>query len=374
MIVLAVDTALAACAAALYESDADLTLAKKFEPMATGQAERLAPMVAEILASGTGIGAVDRIAATIGPGTFTGLRIGLSFARGLGLALALPVIGISTLKALAANITADGDGLPIVAAIDARRGNIYWQLFSRELEELTPPQIGAAAAVAAKIPARCFAVGSGAAILKTHASSPAITLAPDSAANHIDPAAVARLASRAEPQDLPPQPLYLREPDAKPQVPRQSIEIADAQEAQVKDIAALHAECFAEGWSSKSIAELLAMPGALALVAQTTGGESVGFIIARRAADEAEILGLGVSQPYRRLGVAAMLVTHAAARLAKQGARTLHIEVARSNAAALHAYEKLGFKMTGKRKNYYAAAVGGREDALTMMRPLPIAR
>jgi ribosomal-protein-alanine N-acetyltransferase len=71
--------------------------------------------------------------------------------------------------------------------------------------------------------------------------------------------------------------------------------------------------------------------------------------------------------------VAAALLQEAAARLVLRGARKLHIEVARSNAAALRAYEKLGFMVTGERKDYYAGPCGEREDALTMTRPLPIA-
>jgi tRNA threonylcarbamoyl adenosine modification protein YeaZ len=375
MIVLAVDTALAACSVALYESAGDRTLAKKSELMATGQAERLAPMVAEIVAaSGRSLNVVDRIAATRGPGTFTGLRIGLSFARGLGLALARPVIGISTLRALAANVIDNPERLPIAAAIDARRGNVYVQLFSPDLDELSPPRVCAVAAAAASLPADCFAIGSGASALKAEAALTSIRLSADPAANQVDALAVARLACRVEPRDAPPQPLYLREPDAKPQVPTaQPITIADALSSHAAVIAELHADCFAPGWSSKAVAELMAMPGAFALLAQASAGEPIGFVIARSAADEAEILGLGVRSSYRRLGVAAALLREAAARLVLRGARNLHIEVARSNAAALRAYEKLGFMVTGERKDYYAAACGRREDALTMTRPLPIA-
>jgi tRNA threonylcarbamoyladenosine biosynthesis protein TsaB len=375
MIVLAVDTALAACSAALYESVGDRILAQKSELMALGHAERLAPMVAEILeASGRSLNVVDRIAATRGPGTFTGLRIGLSFVRGLGLALARPVIGISTLKALAANVGDNPERLPIAATIDARRGNVYFQLFSSDLEELIPPGICAVAAAAASLPASCFAVGSGASALKSESTVASIRLVADPAANQVDAVAVARLACRTEPRDAPPQPLYLREPDAKPQVPAaQPITIADALAAHAAVIAELHAECFAPGWSGTAVAELMAMPGAFALLAQANTGEPIGFLIARSAADEAEILGLGVRSSHRRLGVAAALLRDTAARLALRGARKLHIEVARSNAAALRVYEKLGFMVTGERKDYYAAASGGREDALTMTRPLPIA-
>ena len=113
MKILAVDTALAACSAAIFDSGGGRNLAKKLEPMVTGHAERLAPMVREVMADANeDLASLDRIAATVGPGTFTGLRIGLSFARGLALALGKPVVGISTLKALAA-MAENSDVLPV---------------------------------------------------------------------------------------------------------------------------------------------------------------------------------------------------------------------------------------------------------------------
>jgi tRNA threonylcarbamoyl adenosine modification protein YeaZ len=123
MKILAVDTALAACSAAVYDSDDDRMLASIFQPMTVGHAEAIAPAVRQImLEAGIEFSSLDRIATTIGPGTFTGLRIGLSFAKALGLALDLPVVGLSTLKAIAANIASNPHHLPIVVAIDARRG------------------------------------------------------------------------------------------------------------------------------------------------------------------------------------------------------------------------------------------------------------
>lgn len=138
-------------------------------------------------------------------------------------------------------------------------------------------------------------------------------------------------------------------------------------------LAALHAQCFDQGWSAESVAELLAMPGALALLAELTPAQPVGFVMVRRAADVSEILTLGVIGRYRRSGIAQELIAEAARMLAEQGARSLHIEVAHSNTAALKLYEKLGFRHTGRRRDYYALKQGGREDAVTMMSLLPIA-
>jgi ribosomal-protein-alanine N-acetyltransferase len=152
---------------------------------------------------------------------------------------------------------------------------------------------------------------------------------------------------------------------------RMSLIKAEALHADV--LAGLHAQCFDRGWTSKSVLELIAMPGALALLAMLAPMQPVGFVMVRRAADVSEIITLGVIEPHRRAGFATRLVMEAGKLLAGQGARTLHIEVAQSNTPAMKLYETLGFQRTGRRQNYYACNDGSREDAVTMMSPLPIA-
>jgi [ribosomal protein S18]-alanine N-acetyltransferase len=138
-------------------------------------------------------------------------------------------------------------------------------------------------------------------------------------------------------------------------------------------LAGLHAQCFDRGWNSKSMAELLAAPATLALLAMLKQAQPVGFVMARRAADISDILTLGVIEPHRRSGIAKHLVTEAAKILAAQGALALHIEVAQSNTAAVRLYDSLGFRHTGRRRNYYLSKGGSNEDAVTMMSLLPIA-
>ena len=105
MIILALDTCLSACSTALLRDD--VVLARRVEVMARGHQERLAGLVAETLAeAGLAFSDLNRIAVTVGPGSFTGLRVGLAFAKGLGSALGLPVIGIGTLEAMAAALKA----------------------------------------------------------------------------------------------------------------------------------------------------------------------------------------------------------------------------------------------------------------------------
>jgi len=202
MIVLALDTCLGACSAAIV--DGERRIASVSEPMTRGHQERLAPMVRD-LAAGAGVAFkdFDRIAVTVGPGSFTGLRVGLAFAKGLALALDRPCVGIGTLEALAASTPAQGY---VAAVIDAGRGQIYLQIFHGGAAVMAPdvlPVETAAARLAEMHGGEMTLVGPGAALLGGGESDLA---APS-------PEAVARLALNAA--LTPPRPLYLRAPDAK---------------------------------------------------------------------------------------------------------------------------------------------------------------
>jgi len=213
MLVLGLDTCLGACSAALL-SDAKV-VGVRSEPMTRGHQERLAPMVRDLMReAGTAFDDLDRIGVTIGPGSFTGLRVGLAFAKGLALALDRPCVGVGTLEALAASLVIDG--LKVVA-IDAGRGNLYLQIFERDAP-LTAPDILSLDAAGARLVEVCGArdvslVGPGAALLQPIA--PGATLLDIAAPT---PQSVARLAVSAS--SAPPLPLYLRPPDALPKAAR----------------------------------------------------------------------------------------------------------------------------------------------------------
>jgi tRNA threonylcarbamoyladenosine biosynthesis protein TsaB len=200
--IIAVDTCLAACSVAVMEGDA--VLAAISEPMVRGHQERLASMVREAMgAAGLAFADLDRIGVTVGPGSFTGLRVGLAFAKGLSAALNRPCIGIGSLQALAG----ERPGLTI-AVVDARRGQVYAQAF-RDGRPLTEPAALRAEDAIADIrslgePAAL--VGSGAPLMAE--AFPHAHLAPAAVP---DPVVVARLAARSE---APAKPLYLRAPDA----------------------------------------------------------------------------------------------------------------------------------------------------------------
>lgn len=138
------------------------------------------------------------------------------------------------------------------------------------------------------------------------------------------------------------------------------IEVAPAGATAVELLARLHAGCFAEAWDTAAIARLLAMPGAFAFTA-ARDGEPVGFVIARQAADELEIVSLGVLPAARRAGAAQSLMQAALARAAAAGARACFLEVAEGNSVARALYLRLGFAQAGRRPRYY-----GSEAALVL--------
>src|SRR5256885_7330086 len=130
MLILAIDTALDACAAAVLDTGAGGVIAQESQARKRGHAEALMPLIARVIkVSGVAFAALDRIAATTGPGSFTGLRVGLSAARGIALAAGKPVVGVTTLTAFAAPIiSGTGEPHPVIAAIDARHDHVYFQV------------------------------------------------------------------------------------------------------------------------------------------------------------------------------------------------------------------------------------------------------
>lgn len=211
MIVLGLDTCLSSCSVAVVDGERVLGAAR--EVMARGHQERLAPMAREVMAqAGLAFGRLERIAVTVGPGSFTGLRVGIAFAKGLALALDLPAVGVGTLEALAAQALDDGAQGLIVPAIDARREQLYLQAFEDGRALMAPDALSVAVAgarLAELSQGRGFTlVGSGAALLTGFAPSARVV-----AAEGGDARCVARLAASRTPAPL--KPLYLRAPDAK---------------------------------------------------------------------------------------------------------------------------------------------------------------
>lgn len=367
MKILSLDTSMAACSAAVIDTESTVPRADAFHAMERGHAEALAPMVADVMRrSELEFRELDRIAVTVGPGTFTGVRIGLSFARGVGLACGIPVIGIDSLSAISANAPA---GLPLLVAAEARNEDVYAASFDSERRILSGPRIVSRAGAAEHVPANARVIGT--AKRTVIAASGRSDLAASSEDDVPVAAQFARLAASAAPGNMP-APLYLRAPDAKPQaIPLRkasTIAIEDLSSGAAPLLAELHREAFESGWNANTFVELMCLPGAAARLALLQG-KPVGFLLTRRAADEAEIITIATSPRAQRKGVAGQLLAQTLSDLASQGVRHVFLEVAASNAAALGLYWTMGFQEAGRRKDYYRRRHGW-EDAIVMRREL----
>lgn len=287
MLLLAIDTALAACSACVFDSSRHSILATERELMERGHAEALPPMVARVMAaSGVAYKDLNRIAVTTGPGTFTGIRIGLSFARALGLSLNIKVVGIDTPTALRFANAKDG--------LTSAEGFV---------------------AFAAELP---------------------------------DP-------------DSMPEPVYLRDADAKPLATRlrnlPHLQIRVAEISDIPSLTKLHAACFDTAWDEAAIAGILNGKGCAALMAVSAEGIA-GFLIYRQVEVEAEILTFATDPNLRRRGVGMALIDG----LKSLKIPVLFLEVASLNEDALKLYRTAGFVQKGLRKAYYATG----DDALIL--------
>ena len=231
MRVLAFDTATPATAVALVDTVAGgIDFEARDDPPAgarPGHTHRLLPLVAELLEAAGGWGAVDRIAVGVGPGTFTGLRIGVASARALARARALPLVGVSTLRslALAAHRSGEAGAAGVLALIDARRGELFaagWAAGADPLTDaaaveprvLAPEELGA---IVETLGAGVLAIGDGAVKFESAlwGEGAAVPAAP-SPLHRVTARAHCLLAAAAQPGDPQlVQPVYLRIPDAE---------------------------------------------------------------------------------------------------------------------------------------------------------------
>jgi len=218
MRILAIDTSCGAASAAVYDDVAREALAQETIPMAQGHAEALAPMVQRVMEKVEGgFPTLDRVAVCVGPGSFTGIRIGLAMGRAIGVALSAPVVGVSSLVAFAGPLLADPRPGVIIAAIDANHGQIYFQLFEPSGRPLFVPRV-------AKLRDAIRLIGGGTARLCGNAAS---IIADETAktggdfdASQATPfpdiVAIARAGLALDPASAPPRPIYVKPPDAQP--------------------------------------------------------------------------------------------------------------------------------------------------------------
>jgi len=206
--ILVIDTSGPICAAGVYDSGKNALVAAKSEMLGKGHAERLIPMIDEVLSeAGLALKDMTRIGVTVGPGSFTGIRVGVAAARGFALSLGIPAVGVTTLQVVAEQVLEIDPPAPVIALIDAGRDEIFAQAFLPEGVMLTEPATYDYDAVRAMI-ARFGAipVGSGLDAIegREHGADP----------YPLD--RIGRIAVRL-PDDAKASPVYIRGAGAKPQ-------------------------------------------------------------------------------------------------------------------------------------------------------------
>lgn len=340
---LVLDTCFNACSAALYDDAAGRIVASCCEVMERGHAEALGPMVERLFAEAVlEPDQLSRIVVTRGPGTFTGLRIGLSFAKGMALALNIPLVGIDSLTATA--VPHFGSGGRFAVALQAGgSGLFYWALFDgATATQIIAPGLAAMDDIVAQAGAVVSATGPNAGQFAAYAASLPVT-------------------------GKSVEPLYLRPPDAKPSVPVEASQahVRVASPSDIVVMAEIHGQSFAKGWTVAELTSTLSVPGASALVVELAG-TVYGFVQFQWVAGEAEINTICVLPNYRRQHFGRDLMLGLVSQLETMGTAKLFLEVAENNAAARGLYQSFGFQVNGVRKGYYADA----QNAVTMVREL----
>lgn len=216
MLILAIDTSAAQCAACIFDAHSMRETGRAVLDLGKGHAEHLMAVIDSALsAANTNYKALGRVAVSVGPGSFTGVRVGVSTARGLALALRIPAIGISTLEAVAAETREIVGNTAVLAAFESVEGALQAALYGPAGEPIFPPAIITLEAALQLAEAhRPALAGSAAKRIAEHCDFP---LSIGSERNTADIALYARLAATKGDGEEKPKPLYLREPDAKPQ-------------------------------------------------------------------------------------------------------------------------------------------------------------
>ncbi len=373
MRILAVDTCFAACSAAILSDD--VVLAHRHVAMERGHAEALAPMVEAVMQDAhLAFPGIDRLGVTVGPGTFTGQRVGLAFMRGMRVGLKRPLTGVTSLATMAAQAM-DETGLASAAGVhDARRDEVYVEIVERTASRAPPAimkfedgaaMIGAVAAdapmaiagtAAKRVEEWCRARGIDVRVsrcLRLMRSGSRV-FAQGKRRSH---AAKAALSARARRQTAGGAMIATK--------------IVAPSGADCDALSRLHAAVFAESWSGQSIRGLLDTPGTFAVTARRPARFSHGAGRRRRSRDPH---ARGAGTP-RRQGDGAALVEAAARHASDKDARAMFLEVGTDNGGARALYAKLGFLEVGRRQGYYRDASGGKpKDGLVLRARLPLGK
>ena len=351
--------------------------------MLRGHAEALMPLIRRIMdEAGTAFRNIDRVVVTTGPGSFTGLRVGIAAARGIALAINKPAVGLSTLSAYAAPYLADDEKAPVVVAIDARHSHVYLQVFAAGGRTVTGPRLAPlneAVRATAAAPARIVGsaaqlVADGLAVTDAQPLRVDAGGAPDYRLGGADGrrAAGRPVAAKTAISARPRCAAAKCRATAAPMMRfiarlfgRSAPTLSEARPNDAAAISALHTASFQRGWGEDEVYRLLIEKTVVAHRAMS-GTTMIGFILSRMAAGEAEILSVAIAQRQRGRGFARPLLDLHLRRLAGLGTRAVFLEVDENNAPARALYRRAGFRDVGRRRSYYQSGA----SALVLRRDL----
>lgn len=383
MVILALETATRAGSLAMFV-DGVVTHARIGEDARTHGARLPEALRTFASASGRTLRHVDIFAVVTGPGSFTGLRVGIATIQGVALASARPVIGVPTLDALAAGWLTDhaGQGDCVATCLDGARDDVFYAVYDARAARadgshpmILEARVGSAATAAADIAdassGRHLTVVGDAGVRFGVAFQEKLPAARfDWVLPNLARAAALLAASRAGAATNPHalRPLYVRRPDAvlarerQARIAEEFLEVTAP--ADLNEVARLQAGAFGNAWGEEALGGQQTNPSVARLYAIRLPSEGiVAYCAAWKVADELHINSLAVHPAHRRKGLARRLLQRVLAASAADGTVSATLEVRQSNEAGRALYEGLGFKVEGVRPGYYQDP---REDALIL--------
>ena len=362
MKILSIETSSKICSVAILE---DKNLVKKIE-LNNGltHSETLMPLIKQILnETNLNLSDMNLLVCDIGPGSFTGIRIGVATVKAFTDSLQIPSVGISSLEGLAYNIKDDG---LICSIIDCKNNNCYYALYELKNDTYTLLEAPKADSVQNCLNffnykytnSKITFVGDGSIIYKNvieNISSNFVfanTNFPDNELNMIDVynlgiAGMNKYTKYGADENL--LPLYLKKPQAQRQLEEKNIVIKDMN---ISDLENLDISKFDDFWNIDILKDELNSENSKFVCAKLEN-TVIGFAGIKIILDEADIMNIAVMENYRRQGIATLLLNYILNICKEKNIETLNLEVNEENFSAISLYQKLGFKECGRRKQYY---------------------
>ena len=323
--------------------------------MQRGHAEALPVMVKALIEkAGLAFPEVTKIVVTTGPGSFTGVRVGLSFANGLSQALNVAVHGIDVMTATQASVPKSE--YPILVVHKSGESGLYHFLKSNNSTTIETMKLEDMVEELDSFSQQILGTGAD----DVMAAAPHIPFTRVNGHDLPEAQNFTKSALAYVTEKRFARPLYLRDPDAKIHKIAPDWLVQTSPVPDLANLASIHAESFPTPWGPDEIAALLSVGGTKLL---TAGTPTKAFVLFRQTVDEAEILTLATTPSERRKGFGTSLMKFLIAALRSAKVKTLVLEVATNNAAALALYRQMGFKPAGRRKAYYDNRDGSRTDA-----------